>query len=64
MLLNGEEKTITGMCSLAALLEERGYQAAYVAVEVDGKVVPRAEFDRFLVDNASRVEVVSFVGGG
>ena len=64
LLLNGEEKTVTSPRSLAALLDELGYQAAYVAVEVDGKVVPRAAFDRFLVDDASRVEVVIFVGGG
>jgi thiamine biosynthesis protein ThiS len=37
---------------------------ARVAVELNGRVVARAEFDRVMIREGDVLEVVHFVGGG
>ena len=35
-----------------------------IAVERNGEIVPKAEYDNTVLQNGDTVEVVSFVGGG
>jgi len=50
--------------TLRRLLEGLGYPLARVAVEMDGRIVPRAEYDSCVLEEGSRLEIVCFVGGG
>lgn len=64
MKVNGKPYPISRPVTVAALLEELGYNPQRVAVEVDGAIVRRAEFAAFVLSNDSTVEIVGFVGGG
>ncbi len=64
MKVNGEQVPLTGPMSLADYLAGRGMDAARVAVERNGEIVPRAAFADTQLDDADVLEVVSFVGGG
>jgi thiamine biosynthesis protein ThiS len=64
ILLNGDPHHIRAGSTVRDLLDELGLGVERVAVEVDRKIVRRADWDgRNLAPGAS-VEVVHFVGGG
>lgn len=50
--------------NLSTLIQEAGYDKARVAVEVDMKIIPKKEWEDFIVPDECTIEVVSFVGGG
>lgn len=64
ILLNGERFEITDGTSLAGLVERLGRDRRAVAVEHNGRIVPRDELGDTAVQEGDRVEVVHFVQGG
>ncbi len=61
--INGENLDVAGK-SVAEYLNSAGYDLMRVAIELNGDIVPKAQYtDTFFMDGDS-VEVVSFVGGG
>lgn len=40
------------------------YDPDFLACEVDEKLVKKVDFDKFIMEDNSKVEVFSFVGGG
>ncbi|HEU4799920.1 MAG TPA: sulfur carrier protein ThiS [Gemmatimonadales bacterium] len=62
--LNGEEATIPGPASLAALLEHLGLDPRAVAIEHNREIVRRAQLASTPVAAGDTIEVVHFVGGG
>ena len=63
MILNGEYISLQDI-SLQDLLVQYGWSADLIALEVNGKVIPRSEFDTLILRQDDRIEIVSFVGGG
>jgi thiamine biosynthesis protein ThiS len=64
IVLNGEPRDLEGPLSVAALLTHLGIDARLVAVEVNRRVIRRAQHDATPVPDGAEVEIVSFVGGG
>lgn len=64
MLVNGKEIGAKGNISVKQLLEQMCIDDSIVVVEVDCEIVPREKYEVWMLDEASRVEIVSFVGGG
>ncbi len=64
IILNGEEKEVSGGSTVASLLDELGIQKERVAVELNLDIVPKSRFAETLLKDGDRVEIVSFVGGG
>ena len=65
--VNGEERVLAADPSpptVADLVREVGLEGKRVAVEVNRRVVPRAEHGTRYLADGDRVEVVTFVGGG
>ena len=50
--------------TLRDFLIRNNFDPDYLACEVDEKLVKKIDFDKFIVDDGSKVEVFSFVGGG
>lgn len=50
--------------SVADMLAREQYAPTRVAVELNGKILPRAAYDETILQDGDAVEVVSFVGGG
>lgn len=61
--LNGQPAQ-TAAATLAALIAERGYDAASVATALDGAFVPRSARADTALRPGARVEVVSPMQGG
>ena len=61
--INGEEVNIAGK-TVAEYLATTSYDPIRIAVERNGNIVPKARYDKTVLNNGDSVEVVSFVGGG
>ena len=61
--VNGEIRN-TDISSLYDLITEMGLNPSRVAAELNGNIVPRAEFKNTVLKNGDSLEIVNFVGGG
>ncbi len=61
--INGEEKNTVGK-TVAEYLTESGYDIKRVAVEINGDILPKTQYENTFLQDGDNVEVVSFVGGG
>lgn len=50
--------------TISAYLAETDYDPSRIAIERNGEIVPRAQYDKTLLSDGDVIEVVSFVGGG
>lgn len=61
--INGETKEFNGSC-LSDMIVSSGLDPTRVAVELNGKIVPRADFKTTSLKDGDSLEIVHFVGGG
>jgi thiamine biosynthesis protein ThiS len=64
VVINGEAKDVPEGLNLRSLLEHLSLPYQRIAVEVDKKVIRKADWDQTLVNVDARIEIVHFVGGG
>ena len=64
MRVNGEEKNLSGENTLKDFLVREGYDITRIAVEKNGGIIPKADFESEMLDENDRLEIVTFVGGG
>jgi len=62
--LNGAEVPATHGVTLGQLLDSRGVERRMIAVEYNGEILPRYEYDNVILNDGDRLEVVQMVGGG
>jgi len=62
--LNGESKQIENSITVSGLLESLQIEPARVAVEVNLKIIKKADYPSHQLNEGDSVEIVSFVGGG
>jgi thiamine biosynthesis protein ThiS len=61
--VNGEERQ-SEKRTLNELLEELGIMPERVAVEVNLKIIKKADHDMYQLSEGDVIEIVNFVGGG
>ena len=61
--VNGTELNIAGK-TVAEYLAGTNYDRKRIAVERNGDIVPKAQYETVVLADGDSVEVVSFVGGG
>ena len=61
--INGEEKNAVGK-TITEYLTENSYDLKRVAVELNGDILPKAQYENTVLQDGDSVEIVSFVGGG
>ena len=64
MKVNGEEKTLEKELSLQEFRLQEGYIKEQIAVERNGEIVPKAQFEQVTLSDGDVLEIVHFVGGG
>ena len=64
LTINGENREDLSATTLKGLLEELGITGGRVAVEVNLKVVRKADYESFSLHDGDVLEIVNFVGGG
>ena len=61
--VNGEEKNIAGK-TVAEYLATTNYDMKRIATELNGDIVPKAQYGETVLQDGDSIEIVSFVGGG
>ena len=61
--VNGAALELAGK-SVAEYLSSTNYDPKRIAVERNGDIVPKAQYDAVILADGDRLEIVSFVGGG
>ena len=64
LTVNGEPRQVPPETTVGDLLARIEIQAARVAVEHNGVVLPRGEFPRTVLNEGDHLEIVQLVGGG
>lgn len=62
--VNGNTISNADNLSLADYLASEGYKIPLVAVECNGAIIPKAQYEEKILTDGDVIEVVSFVGGG
>jgi thiamine biosynthesis protein ThiS len=64
--INGQSREFAERlpATLAQLLQTLHIDEATVVAELDGKIIPRAEFGTTALHDGASIELVRFVGGG
>lgn len=62
--INGEFIEETKGKTIAEYLSSSGYDINRVAVELNGEILPKSQYEYTLLHDGDSVEIVSFVGGG
>ena len=62
--INGESRKLDSELKLDQLLSHFSMPLKHVAVELNGTVVRRADWETVQVTEGDKIEVVHFVGGG
>ena len=64
LTINGEQKAMSGVSTVAALVAQLGLDARKVAVERNLEIVPRSAYGQTSLADGDRIEIVHFIGGG
>ncbi|MBL8182060.1 MAG: sulfur carrier protein ThiS [Blastocatellia bacterium] len=64
IILNGERRDIGVDIDLETLVNELALPAKRLAVELNGTVIRRSDWQSTVVSDGDKLEVVHFVGGG
>ena len=62
--INGEARQFDVSTSIAALLEQMQLGGKRIALERNGEIVPRSQFNQQMLDDGDKLEIVVAVGGG
>lgn len=62
--LNGKETYLEGVMTVGDLIRWSELKTTLVAVELNGDIVRKDEFETIEITEGDRIEVVHFVGGG
>ena len=64
IVLNGEKKEVSEQLTLSDLVLSLGLQDKKIAIEVNEAIIPSRQFERTILKESDRVEIVQAIGGG
>lgn len=64
MKVNGKKQLININQNLLDFLESNQYDITKIAVERNGKIIPKVMYHQVNLNDDDALEIVSFVGGG
>lgn len=62
--VNGKDMEVKPGTILKDFLLDNGFTIGRIAVECNGEIIPKAVYDKHLLNDGDKLEVVNFVGGG
>ncbi len=64
VIVNGEKKEIPAGADLEVLIKHLSLPSKRIAIELNKEVVRRRDWEAIKLNEADKIEVVHFVGGG
>lgn len=62
--LNGDESSIEDNTSISDLLNKLSLDKTKIAIEKDLIILDENDYKNIFIENGSKIEIVSFIGGG
>ena len=62
--INGNDVPEAAGMTVKEYLLSKGYSLKLIAVELNGNILPKAEYETYTILEGDKLEVVTFVGGG
>lgn len=63
MIINGQKFDLKEL-KFIDFLKEKNLKIEFIALELNGKIVSRDQFETLVLKENDKAEIVSFVGGG
>lgn len=63
MIINGEKLEFKEL-KFMDFIQEKGFKIELIALELNGEIIPKSEFENLILKENDKAEIVSFVGGG
>ena len=64
MIINGKEEALKEPVTVNEYLTAKGYQIKRIAVEINGEILPKSQYETRQFCESDKVEIVTFMGGG
>lgn len=64
MRVNGKTLKVSETVTLMDYLLESGYEISRIAVEMNGRIIPKRDYETVQLHDDDTVEIVTFMGGG
>ena len=64
IILNGKEKEFEGEVTVEDFIRQQNYKKEQVAVELNEKIIPKADYSETVIKDGDVIEILSFMGGG
>lgn len=64
VIFNGNETVLKEGMKLLEFLNEKSYNIMIIATEINGEIIPKSKYEKIVINDGDRIEIVSFVGGG
>ena len=64
VLLNNKSTFLDDGLTIESLLNQIDMKQKYFAVEVNEQIVPKSNYDFFLIKEGDKIEIVTAIGGG
>ncbi|MFK0418223.1 sulfur carrier protein ThiS [Campylobacter jejuni] len=63
MIINGQKLELKEL-KFMDFNKEKGLKIELIALELNGEIIPKSEFENLILKENDKAEIVSFVGGG
>lgn len=63
MIINGEKLDFKEL-KFMDFIKEKGLKIELIALELNGEIIPKSEFENLILKENDKAEIVNFVGGG
>lgn len=64
IIVNGESFSCEEGISLEELVVMRGHDKRQIAIEWNGRIIPKNEYETSTIKASDEIEIVTFMGGG
>ncbi|MBW1650655.1 MAG: sulfur carrier protein ThiS [Deltaproteobacteria bacterium] len=62
--INGKQENLTKQTTLSELIKDKKIDSYIIVVEYNKKIIPKEEFDKIILKDKDKLEILTFVGGG
>ncbi|EAK9857877.1 sulfur carrier protein ThiS [Campylobacter lari] len=63
MIINGKKLELKEL-KFVDYVKEKQLKIEFIALELNGEIIPRDKFENLILKENDKVEIVTFVGGG
>lgn len=64
MTVNGKQISLETPVSVSEFLTENNYQTKRIAIEINGEILPKSQYESRILSDSDTIEIVTFMGGG